>query len=637
MSLTSLKKASYADSITSIRNIGGYKVVEHDYDALVIGTGGAGLRAALGLSEKGLRTACVSKVYPTRSHTVAAQGGINAALGNMGDGDDWHYHMYDTVKGGDWLGDQDAVHYLCREAPAAIYELERYGVPFSRTSAGRIYQRAFGGQSLRCGAGGVAKRACACADRTGHAILHTLYGQALRRRCAFFNEFHAIDLIMEKAQCGGGVRCGGATFYCMADGSIHVFRARATLVATGGAGRCYLTSTAGHPCTGDGAGMALRAGLPLEDMEFVQFHPTGIYGVGCLVSEAIRSEGGYLVNVRGERFMERYAPGLRDLAPRDVVSRSMGREIAAGRGCGPRKDHLFLKLSHLTKKTIKEKLPGIAELAAIFADVDVSKDPIPVVPTVHYTMGGIPTRYTGHVRTLRSNSDAEAVVPGLYSAGEASCISVHGANRLGANSLLDTIVFGRSVARSIAAELKPSPRPVGRRSSGAADATEAAVQSIAKIDRLLSAGHAGEDNTISVAALRLEAKRVLQEKVGVFREGKALGAGVAAIDALYRAYPKVRLADRSRVMNTELTEALELENMLMQSVAMAHSACARKESRGAHFREDFPQRDDKNWLKHTLCWVDKDTGRTRIAYRPVHMYTLDSNEAAPILPQQRKY
>ena len=631
--MKALKNVTYADAITSVRTISGFKVIEHDYDALIIGTGGAGLRAALGLTEKGLRTACVSKVYPTRSHTVAAQGGINAALGNMEDGDDWHYHMYDTVKGGDWLGDQDAIHYLCREAPASIYELERYGVPFSRTPSGRIYQRAFGGQSLRCGTGGVAKRACACADRTGHAILHTLYGQSIRHKCAFFNEFHAIDLIMED-----GNRCGGATFYCMADGSIHVFRARATLVATGGAGRCYLTSTAGHPCTGDGAGMALRAGLPLEDMEFVQFHPTGVYGVGCLVSEAIRSEGGYLLNSKGERFMERYARKLKDLAPRDVVSRSMSREILAGRGCGPNRDYIQLKLSHLPKNVIKEKLPGIAELASIFADVDVTKDPIPVVPTAHYTMGGIPARYTGHVRTAGADGRSEIVVPGLYSAGEASCISVHGANRLGANSLLDTIVFGRAVAQSISRELKPSPRPVrgmGGRSQGAAAAMEATLRSVAKIDGMLNAKPTSD--SISVADLRLKAKRTLQEKVGVFREEKGLLAGVRALDELYRAYPKVRLSDRGRVMNTELTEALELENMLMQSVVMAHSAYARKESRGAHFREDFQKRDDKNWLKHTLCWMDKDTGRVRIAYRPVHMYTLDKNEASPILPQQRKY
>jgi len=591
-----------------------YKFIDHSYDVVVVGAGGAGLRATFGLAHSGLSTACITKVFPTRSHTVAAQGGISAALGNMGE-DDWRWHMYDTVKGSDWLGDQDAIEFMCKEAPNAVIELEHYGLPFSRTDDGRIYQRPFGGMTTHYGKG-TAQRTCAAADRTGHAMLHTLYQQALRHQAQFFVEYFAIDLIMENGECRGVVAIN------MADGTLHRFRAHQTILATGGYGRAYFSCTSAHTCTGDGGGMVLRAGLPLQDMEFVQFHPTGIYGAGCLITEGVRGEGGILRNSNGERFMERYAPNAKDLASRDVVSRAMTIEIREGRGVGEHQDHIFLHLEHLGAEVIHERLPGIAETAKIFAGVDVTKQPIPVLPTVHYNMGGVPANVQGEVVT-RKNGNPESVVPGLMAVGEAACVSVHGANRLGSNSLLDLVVFGREAARHCAATLKPGTqhRPFAK------DAGDLAVS---RIDRLRNA-----KGKIGTAQIRLDMQRVMQTHAAVFRTGESLDEGVKKLAAVIASFADVSVADRSLIWNTDLIETLELDNLLAQAAATIQSAANRKESRGAHAREDFPDRDDVNWMKHTLSWVD-GRGAVRIDYRPVHMNTLTS-DVEPIPPKARTY
>jgi len=591
-----------------------YKFIDHSYDVVVVGAGGAGLRATFGLAHSGLSTACITKVFPTRSHTVAAQGGISAALGNMGE-DDWRWHMYDTVKGSDWLGDQDAIEFMCKEAPNAVIELEHYGLPFSRTDDGRIYQRPFGGMTTHYGKG-TAQRTCAAADRTGHAMLHTLYQQALRHQAQFFVEYFAIDLIMENGECRGVVAIN------MADGTLHRFRAHQTILATGGYGRAYFSCTSAHTCTGDGGGMVLRAGLPLQDMEFVQFHPTGIYGAGCLITEGVRGEGGILRNSNGERFMERYAPNAKDLASRDVVSRAMTIEIREGRGVGEHQDHIFLHLEHLGAEVIHERLPGIAETAKIFAGVDVTKQPIPVLPTVHYNMGGVPANVQGEVVTLK-NGNPESVVPGLMAVGEAACVSVHGANRLGSNSLLDLVVFGREAARHCAATLKPGTqhRPFAK------DAGDLAVS---RIDRLRNA-----KGKIGTAQIRLDMQRVMQTHAAVFRTGESLDEGVKKLAAVIASFADVSVADRSLIWNTDLIETLELDNLLAQAAATIQSAANRKESRGAHAREDFPDRDDVNWMKHTLSWGD-GRGAVRIDYRPVHMNTLTS-DVEPIPPKARTY
>jgi len=593
-----------------------YPIEDHTYDVVVVGAGGSGLRAVVGCSEAGLKTACISKVFPTRSHTVAAQGGISAALGNMGE-DDWRWHMYDTVKGADWLGDQDSIEYLCRNAPRAVYELEHWGVPFSRLENGKIYQRPFGGMTTHYGKG-TAQRTAAAADRTGHAILHTLYGAALKHHAEFFIEYYAIDLIMDEEG-----RCRGVVALKLDDGTIHRFRGHMVIMATGGYGRAYFSCTSAHTCTGDGNAMVLRAGLPLQDMEFVQFHPTGIYGSGCLITEGSRGEGGYLTNSEGERFMERYAPSAKDLASRDVVSRAMTIEIREGRGVGPKKDHIFLHLDHLDPKVLAERLPGISESARIFAGVDVTKEPIPVIPTVHYNMGGIATNYHGEALTKRNGND-DSIIPGLMALGEAGCVSVHGANRLGSNSLIDLVVFGRAAALRCAELIQPNEKHADL-------PKDSAEPALARLDRVRYA-----NGGTPTAELRARMQAVMQSNCAVFRTGEVLEEGSKKIHEVLSGVPDMKVHDRSLIWNTDLMESLEFDNLILQAVVTMDSAVNRKESRGAHAREDFPERDDKNWMKHTLSWLDPATQKVTIDYRPVHTYTM-TNDVSYIEPKARVY